>query len=67
MGFEDRDYFRQDAARRAKLPSSGRAKSWFVYLWPSGRAGQAVPGWAIALIWSLVALALFLGVKLLMR
>ncbi|ODU08184.1 MAG: hypothetical protein ABS84_14110 [Rubrivivax sp. SCN 71-131] len=66
MGIEDRDYFRNDYARRAAMGESapGVARATSTGARRSARSGA---DWKMAGIWVLLGLVVFLGILLLRR
>lgn len=62
MGVEDRDWFREDAKRRAAMfdRNSRRSSFWLVERWLVIHRQASAPVWQMALVWVALAAVLFL-------
>lgn len=62
VGVEDRDWFREDAKRRAAMldRKSRRSSFWLVERWFVIHRQASTPVWQMALVWIALAALLFL-------
>lgn len=62
MGVEDRDWFREDAKRRAAMldRKAGRSAFWVVERWLVVRPQAEAPIWKIAMVWVALVVLLYL-------